>query len=81
LSGLSAEILRYTDSAANACQREAAGRAAAAATDVSRSPELVAAETELAEVNRRVNEEVVADGHNPAAAASHSRTRPASHLL
>lgn len=70
LSGLRSEIVRNTDSAAIARQRAADSRAAAASTDVSRSPELAAAEKELAEINRRIDAEVIADsGSNGAAAA------------
>lgn len=70
LSGLQAEIDRYTDSATAARQRAADSRAAAADTDVSRSPELAAAETELAEVNRRIDAEVVTETRSDGAAAA-----------
>jgi N12 class adenine-specific DNA methylase/SAM-dependent methyltransferase len=70
LSGLQAEIVRYTDSATRAQQRAGDSRAAAAATDVSQSPELTAAEAELAEVTRRIESEVVTDPGSGTAAAA-----------
>jgi hypothetical protein len=70
LTGIAAEISHYTDSAAAALARAADSRAAAEGTDVSRKPELAAAEAELAHLNRRIDTEILTDaGSGPAAAA------------